>query len=112
MGFYPNKLTRKLSTWFGRTDTLQLPGAIGPTPLKHLMRVHTLGLRHSCHALPWLKCQLNNPPLLRDRMPHTNLRRFHAPIVSIWRAQVQGGDTKRLHSNHFRQMYSIRSILS
>jgi hypothetical protein len=22
MGFYPNKLTRKLSTWFGRTDTL------------------------------------------------------------------------------------------
>jgi hypothetical protein len=22
MGFYPNKLTRKLSTWFGRTDTI------------------------------------------------------------------------------------------
>jgi hypothetical protein len=24
MGFYPNKLTRKLSTWFGRTDTVEL----------------------------------------------------------------------------------------
>jgi hypothetical protein len=24
MGFYPNKLTRKLSTWFGRTDTFEL----------------------------------------------------------------------------------------
>jgi hypothetical protein len=27
MGFYPNKLTRKLSTWFGRTDTLKLRNA-------------------------------------------------------------------------------------
>jgi hypothetical protein len=43
-----------------------------PTPLEHLVRVHTVSTSHQRNTRTGLQCQLRNPPLLRHRSPPAN----------------------------------------
>ena len=78
------------------SELYKLPGAIGSTPLKYLMRVHAFGLSHSRHARPWQQCQFNYPQLLRYRSSYTHTRCRHVSIVARRQPHVEGGKTRRL----------------